>query len=153
VDGRLDTGVEPDRIRSTVTVSLAAGATLRLDKFIGYAWDDHRDPAALCEAARAARDDAARAGFEALVAEQCTYLDDFWDAADVEIDGDPEVQQAVRFGLFHVLQAGAQAGPAARRRPRRGRRVAHRREGHARRARPPTTSKAATSTCTTTANR
>ena len=27
--------------------------------------------------------------------------------ADVEIDGDAEVQQAVRFGLFHVLQAGA----------------------------------------------
>ena len=25
------------------------------------------------------------------------------------VDGDPEVQQAVRFGLFHVLQAGARA--------------------------------------------
>ena len=33
----------------------------------------------------------------------------FWDAADVEVEGDPEVQQAVRFGLFHVLQAGARA--------------------------------------------
>ena len=38
-----------------------------------------------------------------------TYLDEFWDAADVEVEGDPEVQQAVRFGLFHVLQAGARA--------------------------------------------
>jgi alpha,alpha-trehalose phosphorylase len=35
------------------------------------------------------------------------YLDKFWERADVELDGDPEVQQAVRFGLFHVLQAGA----------------------------------------------
>ena len=29
--------------------------------------------------------------------------------ADVEVDGDAEVQQAVRFALFHVLQAGARA--------------------------------------------
>jgi len=28
-------------------------------------------------------------------------------AGGVELDGDAEVQQAVRFGLFHVLQAGA----------------------------------------------
>jgi trehalose/maltose hydrolase-like predicted phosphorylase len=33
----------------------------------------------------------------------------FWDRADVQVDGDAEVQQAVRFALFHVLQAGARA--------------------------------------------
>ena len=38
-----------------------------------------------------------------------SILDDFWERADVEVDGDPELQQAVRFGLFHVLQAGARA--------------------------------------------
>ena len=36
-------------------------------------------------------------------------LDVFWDSADVEVDGDPDCQQAVRFGLFHVLQASARA--------------------------------------------
>jgi len=41
--------------------------------------------------------------------EQRAYLDDFWAQADVELDGDAGVQQAVRFGLFHVLQAGARA--------------------------------------------
>ena len=40
---------------------------------------------------------------------QREYLDDFWDSADVEVDGDPDCQQAVRFGLFHVLQASARA--------------------------------------------
>ena len=48
-------------------------------------------------------------GWEGLVKSQRAYLDEFWDAADVEVEGDPEVQQAVRFGLFHVLQAGARA--------------------------------------------
>ena len=50
---------------------------------------------------------ARQTGWDGLLAEQREYLDDFWDRADVEIDGDTEVQQAVRFGLFHVLQAGA----------------------------------------------
>ena len=27
--------------------------------------------------------------------------------ADIELDGDPALQQAVRFGIFQVLQAGA----------------------------------------------
>jgi alpha,alpha-trehalose phosphorylase len=44
-----------------------------------------------------------------MLAEQRSYLDDFWDRADVEVDGHTEIQQAVRFALFHVLQAGARA--------------------------------------------
>ena len=40
---------------------------------------------------------------------QREYLDDFWERADVEIEGDGELQQAVRFALFHTLQAGARA--------------------------------------------
>ena len=48
-------------------------------------------------------------GWDGLLAEQRAYLDEFWDGADVEIDGDAEIQQAVRFGLFHILQAGARA--------------------------------------------
>ena len=31
----------------------------------------------------------------------------YWDRADVEIEGDPELQQAIRFALWHTLQAGA----------------------------------------------
>ena len=46
------------------------------------------------------------------VRRQREYLDEFWERADVEIDGEPRLQQAVRFGMFHVLQAGARGrGP------------------------------------------
>ena len=41
--------------------------------------------------------------------EQRAYLDDFWERADVELEGDAELQQALRFALFHTLQAGARA--------------------------------------------
>jgi alpha,alpha-trehalose phosphorylase len=93
----------PDRIRCTIT----ATGSLRIDKFLAYAWGDDASAAA----ARRYRDQAVELGFDRLADEQRAYLDDFWDCADVELDGDPEVQQAVRFGLFHVVQAGAQAGP------------------------------------------
>jgi alpha,alpha-trehalose phosphorylase len=52
---------------------------------------------------------ARQTGWDGLLAEQRAYLDNFWDRADVEVDGDAELQQAVRFALFHVLQAGARA--------------------------------------------
>jgi alpha,alpha-trehalose phosphorylase len=97
----------PDLVRCVVT----AAGSLRLDKFIGYAWDAHREAGQLAAAAAQDRDGAAAAGFDALVREQRAYLDDFWTSADVDLDGDPDVQQGVRFGLFHVLQAGAEAGP------------------------------------------
>ena len=48
-------------------------------------------------------------GWEGLLGAQRDYLDEFWDCADVEVEGDPDSQQAVRFGLFHVLQASARA--------------------------------------------
>jgi alpha,alpha-trehalose phosphorylase len=93
----------PDRIRCTITGT----GSLRVEKFLAYAWGAE----ASADRARQDRDAAVSRGFDGLLADQRTYLDDFWAAADVELDGDPEVQQAVRFGLFHVLQAGAQAGP------------------------------------------
>jgi alpha,alpha-trehalose phosphorylase len=46
-------------------------------------------------------------GWEGLCDDQREYLEDFWRRADVEIDGDAEIQQAARFSLFHVIQAGA----------------------------------------------
>lgn len=48
-------------------------------------------------------------GWDDLLTEQRQYLDEFWARADVEVDGDEELQQAVRFALFHIIQAGARA--------------------------------------------
>ena len=56
---------------------------------------------------RRPRAGAQHTGWDGLLAEQRAYLDDFWERADVEVEGDAELQQAVRFALFHILQAGA----------------------------------------------
>ena len=57
-------------------------------------------------------------GWDGLFDEQRAYLDDFWERADVELDGDAALQQAVRFALFHALQAGARAERAGDPAPR-----------------------------------
>jgi len=45
--------------------------------------------------------------FERLLAEQERRVEAFWDTSDVEIEGEPDVQQSVRFNLFQVMQASA----------------------------------------------
>ena len=56
---------------------------------------------------RAALTGARAEGWEGLLAGQRAWLDEFWAGADVRVEGDPVLQQAVRFGLFHVVQASA----------------------------------------------
>jgi trehalose/maltose hydrolase-like predicted phosphorylase len=88
---------------------LRPGERLRIVKYIGYGWSATRSPHALRDQVSAAITGARHIGWEGLLADQREYLDRFWDAADVEVYGDAVLQQAVRFGLFHVLQAGARA--------------------------------------------
>jgi len=97
----------PDIARVTITTRLKPGERLRIVKFIAYGWSSLRSRSAIHDQVRAALSAARLTGWEGLLAEQRAYLDDFWSHADVELEGDPEIQQAVRFALFHVLQAGA----------------------------------------------
>jgi alpha,alpha-trehalose phosphorylase len=99
----------PDVVRVTVTGRLQSGERLHIVKFIAYGWSSLRSRPAIHDQVRAALSAARLTGWEGLLAEQRTYLDDFWARADIELEGDPEIQQAVRFALFHVLQAGARA--------------------------------------------
>lgn len=96
-----------DWARSTVVTVLQPGERLRVVKYVGYGWSGTRSEHALRDQVAAALTSARYAGWDRLVADQRTFLDDFWSAADVEIDGDPIIQQAARFSLFQVLQAGA----------------------------------------------
>jgi alpha,alpha-trehalose phosphorylase len=106
-DGHIDCDASDDVGRVTVATSLEPGQKLRVVKYLAYGWSSQRSRPALHDQVIAAMAAARLSGWEGLLREQREYLDDFWAGADVEVDGDPEVQQAVRFGLFHVLQAGA----------------------------------------------
>ncbi|MCM4084391.1 glycoside hydrolase family 65 protein [Paractinoplanes hotanensis] len=97
-----------DLARTTMVCRLMPGQPLRLVKLLAYSWSEHRSRSALRDRVAAALEGARYEGWDGLRREQRNRLDAFWDDADVEVDGDAEVQQAVRIALFHVLQAGAQ---------------------------------------------
>src|SRR5262249_3539642 len=99
----------PDVSRVTVAGPLEAGQRLRVDKFIAYGWSSRRSRPAVHDQVVAALAGATLTGWDGLVEEQRDRLDEFWSGADVEVGGDAEVQQAVRFALFSVFQASARA--------------------------------------------
>ncbi|MEZ4503496.1 MAG: glycosyl hydrolase family 65 protein [Dehalococcoidia bacterium] len=106
-DIRVQTESEDDLGRVSITVLLQPGERLRVVKFIAYGWSGTRSAEALRDQVAAALTAARDTGWDRLLTEQREFLDRFWERSDVAIEGDPEIQQAVRFGLFHVLQAGA----------------------------------------------
>lgn len=74
-------------------------------KTVGYGWSGSRSVQAVWD-----QDDAAvdmETGTEVLCPDQRSYLEYFLARADVELDDDTAIQQAVRFALLQVLQAGA----------------------------------------------
>jgi len=98
-----------DLARLLVATRLEPGERLRVVKFLAYGWSGRRSPAALRDQVRASMAEARMSDWDGLVADQRAFLDAFWERADVEIEGDLDLQQAVRFALFHTLQAGARA--------------------------------------------
>jgi alpha,alpha-trehalose phosphorylase len=106
---RVETTAASDLARTTVTCELQPGERLRLVKFVAYAWSGERPAEALVDDVDAALLVARRQGWQGLVAAQHERLSRFWQVADIEVDGDPALQQAARFALFHVFQAGARA--------------------------------------------
>jgi alpha,alpha-trehalose phosphorylase len=113
VDGPEGTSIDveagPDTGRVTIAADVAPGQRLRILKYLGYAWSAHRSVTSVRSQVRGSVAEARHTGWDGLCAAQRAYLDDFWRRADVEVEGDAELQQAVRFCLFHVLQAGARA--------------------------------------------
>jgi len=105
----VDVDARPDWARTTVVCPLEPGQQLRVTKLLAYGWSSLRSAPALRDQVAAGLLGARYSGFDGLLADQRNFLDDFWDAVDVEIDGDVELQQAARFGLFHVLQSSARA--------------------------------------------
>jgi len=100
---------EPDLGRVTISAQLSPGRPLRLVKLLAYHWSSQQSIEWLRDQVDASLENALAEGFDGLATAQRSYLDRYWTVADIELDGDPEIQQALRFALFQVLQASARA--------------------------------------------
>ncbi len=93
------------------------GMPIQLIKFAAYHSSRSAPAEKLCTRAEWTLDRARKIGFRGLLEGQRRYLDDFWRRSDVEVEGDPEatsrplgeIQQALRWNLFQILQASARA--------------------------------------------
>jgi alpha,alpha-trehalose phosphorylase len=102
----------------TFTVGAEQGKEIRLTKFMIYHTAQGVAPDELFRRAEWTMDRVSKQGFRHLLASQQHYLDDFWKHSDVRVSdvrrdrakrSTVETQQAIRFSLFHILQASARA--------------------------------------------
>jgi alpha,alpha-trehalose phosphorylase len=110
------TDVGPDGARAVFSVDARSGKPIQIVKFISYHTSRQAPTPELCDRAERTLDRACRHGFEALLEGQKKYLNDFWTRSDIEIEEVPdgkrecgEMQQALRWNLFQILQAAARA--------------------------------------------
>lgn len=103
----VQTHAEGDVARTTIRASLRAGESLDFVKFVGHEWSARTSVAALQEQVATAVSEAVREGWDGMLDAQRRHLDAFWSGADIRIDGEPRLQQAVRFALFQMHQASA----------------------------------------------
>ena len=93
VPGRVEVDTDcaaDDLARTTVICGLRPGQQLRIVKYLAYGWSSLRSRPALRDQVAGALAGARYTGWQGLLDAQRAYLDDFWDGADVEVEGDPE---------------------------------------------------------------
>ena len=102
----------------TFTIDARPGCSIQLTKYMVYHTSQTASPEELCGRAEWTLDRVVSQGFPQLLAAQEQYLDDFWRRSDVRLKNiredrikrsTVEIQQAIRFNLFHILQASARA--------------------------------------------
>ena len=100
------------------TIDAQPGRPIELTKYIVYHTSQTASAEDLCGRAEWTLDRVVSQGFQQLLASQEQYMDEFWRRSDVRIKdvredrikrSTVEIQQAIRFNLFHILQASARA--------------------------------------------
>lgn len=94
----------------TWSLPLEEGLLVRLYKYASYHSGTSDRTSELIQNSRTVCRKAAVDGFETLLKEQSAYLHSFWQDADIELCGAPEIQQAIRFNIFHILQSAGRNG-------------------------------------------
>ncbi|MGY1762101.1 glycoside hydrolase family 65 protein [Geodermatophilus sp. SYSU D00779] len=105
--GRVSTHVDEQHVVTTVAADLVPGQGLTVVKVVGYSWSHDAGSDSVLAEASAAVSSAFDLGWEGLLAGQRAALDELWATADVEVDGDPELQQALRYTVFQLFCSAA----------------------------------------------
>ncbi len=104
---RVEATVDEALARMVVWVDAEAGHPVTVTKFVGYHTSKCERASVLADRCRETLADAEARGFDRIAESQSAWLDRYWSTCDVELDGDPAAQQAIRWNLFQLAQASA----------------------------------------------
>ena len=103
------TNAEKDMAKTTVRVQAEPGVPINLTKVVTYHTSRGVPVRELSDRCRRTIDRALEEGIAKQFDDQHRWFDAYWERADVEVGGQPEVQQALRWNLFQLAQASARA--------------------------------------------
>jgi alpha,alpha-trehalose phosphorylase len=103
------TQIDDDIAKHVFRFQATPGVTTRITKVVSYHTSRGVPTRELVDRCRRTLDRVKETGTEAAFAAQRAWLDAFWERSDVEIGGQPELQQAVRWNLFQLIQSSARA--------------------------------------------
>jgi alpha,alpha-trehalose phosphorylase len=106
---RMRPSIAPDIAKNVYQVRAKAGVPIKLTKFAAYHSSRSVPPRELIDRGERLLDRALESGADEQRQLQREWLDAFWERSDVEIEGQPEIQQATRWNLFMLAQAAARA--------------------------------------------
>ncbi|MGE4093759.1 MAG: glycoside hydrolase family 65 protein, partial [Candidatus Binatia bacterium] len=103
------TTVDEDTGKVVFSVEASPGQEILLTKYMTYHTAQHTVNHELRDRAERTLDRAKNEGFPALLSKQQQYLEAFWRRSDIHIQGDPRVQQYLRWNVFQLAQATGRA--------------------------------------------
>jgi alpha,alpha-trehalose phosphorylase len=103
----VEVDAEGDGAKLVVLADLEPGQPLRLSKYVAYHWAASAPGGDLVARVDRTLDRAALDGYDLIEFEHRQHVEEFWARSDVQLDGAPDLQQAVRFNLFELMQATA----------------------------------------------
>jgi alpha,alpha-trehalose phosphorylase len=99
--------IDDDIAKHVYRVRAKAGQRIRLIKTIAYHTSSTVPTTELADRTNRTLDRLGEAPIEEVFDRQREWLDDFWRCADVVVEGQPDVQQAVRWNIYQLAQATA----------------------------------------------
>ncbi len=100
---------DDDLAKLTYRIDAEPGQPITLTKLVSYHTSRGVPSRELLDRCRRTLDRAQEEGLDKQFADQRTFLDEFWARSDIEVPGQPDVQQALRWNLFQIAQASARA--------------------------------------------
>ena len=101
--------VEEDHTKHVFHIHGLPGNKITITKAVSYHTSRNVPARELVHRCRRTLDRVRKEGLGKQFADQRAWLDDYWARSDVEVEGQPELQQAIRWNLFQLAQAAGRA--------------------------------------------